>query len=153
MSFYGCNMNLELQQRAVEYNAIIREHDNLREGLFEQMPPLEMKTNQPYTNGFNGDDLDDEILTEEEIQQQQIQQQQEAAKTLLNIFSEETPAPVKPAAQNNIDLLDGLFDSSVPTAPVIQPSNSVPSNNQVDLMGNDLLFSLSGKLNYYYCYF
>lgn len=151
MSFYGCNMSLELQQRAVEYNTIIRDHSNLREGLFEQMPALDIKTNQSYTNGFNGDDLDEEILTEEEIQQQQIKQQQEAAKTLLNIFSEEpssgTPNPTAKAAsspKNNVDLLDGLFDTDVGSMPVMQSSNNISNGNPIDLMSNNsnMLFGL-----------
>lgn len=144
LSFYGCNMSLELQQRAVEYNSIVRMHPNLQEGLFEQMPALEMKANQPYTNGFNVDDLDEEILTEEEQQQQQIKQQQEAAKTLLNIFSEDAPSTTQPVIQpkNNVDLLDGLFDDS--TAAPVMPASNVASANPVDLMSNnsDMLFSL-----------
>jgi len=136
-------MNLELQQRAVEYSAVIREHCNLRDGLFEIMPALEMKANQAYTNGFNGDDLAEEILTQEEIQEQQIKQQQEAAKTLLNIFSDDTPA--QPASSktippsNNVDLLDGLFDASnVPSVPVLNPSTNSRAN-PIDLMSNDLI--------------
>lgn len=146
MSVYGCNMSLELQQRAVEYNSIIRDQPNLKEGLFEQMPPMEMKMNQPYTNGFNADDLDDEILTEEEQQQQQIKQQQEAAKTLLNIFSDDAPATAngvtspKPAVtntQSNIDLLGDLMGGGdFNPAPVMQ---AAPTSN-----GFDDLFGLSG---------
>lgn len=143
MSVYGCNMSLELQQRAVEYNSIIRDQPSLKEGLFEQMPPMEMKMNQPYTNGFNADDLDDEILTEEEQQQQQIKQQQEAAKTLLNIFSDDVPAtanggtsprPAVTNTQSNIDLLGDLMgggDSN--PAPVLQAAPT--SNGLDDLLG------------------
>ena len=43
MSIYGCHMNLELQQRAVEYNSIFKKHDYLRSGLFESMPEFETK--------------------------------------------------------------------------------------------------------------
>ncbi len=143
MSVYGCNMNLELQQRAVEYNAVIREHANLRDGLFETMPALEMKVNQAYTNGFNGDGLAEEVLTQEEIHEQQIKQQQEAAKTLLNIFSDDAPSQATsattptPQTHTNIDLLDGLFDASnVPSTPVLNPSSR---SNPIDLMGGDLL--------------
>lgn len=146
MSFYGCNMSLELQQRAVEYNAIIREYSNLRDGLFEQIPPMEIKTNQPYTNGFNVDDLDEEILTEEEQQQQALKQQQEAAKTLLNIFSEDTPAPPS-NPQTNVDLLGDLMGGDILSEPITQPaSNNNNNSNKVgDLLGNnsDLLSSLS----------
>ena len=54
-------MNLELQQRAVEYNSIIKRYTNLKDGLFEQMPPLEMKQTT-YVNG-----VDEEAYLNEQI--------------------------------------------------------------------------------------
>ena len=72
----------------------------------------------------------------------QMRQQQEAAKTLLNIFSDDT-VPVMAHTgniSNNVDLLDGLFDIGVnlPSTPVMKATSSMSHS---DLMGNDLLFS------------
>ena len=152
MSVYGCNMNLELQQRAVEYNSIIRNHGGIKDGLFEQMPVIEMKSN-PYANGDeNANDAEDQEAQELQLKRQQ----EEAAKTLLDIFSEDASppsntAPVflnaqpasKPpptAANNNFDLL-GLMDDGPSAAPVTNSNTAAQS--QPDF---DSLFQLSAPV-------
>lgn len=145
MSFYGCNMNLELQQRAVEYNSIIRIHNNLSEGLFEQMPPIEMKTNSTYSNGIACEE-NDEPISEEERRQMQLLQQQEAAKTLIDIFKDDQSSnevSVTTKTQNNNDLFDLMNDDGPSTVKTSTTTSSIAnksttSNNQNDL---DLLFS------------
>lgn len=152
MSVYGCNMNLELQQRAVEYNSIIRNHGSIKDGLFEQMPVIEMKSN-PYANGDeNANDAEDQEAQELQLKRQQ----EEAAKTLLDIFSEDAsppantapvfmnaaqPASVKPAVSNNFDLL-GLMDDGPSAAPV---STSTVSSSQPANVDFDSLFNVSAS--------
>lgn len=142
MSIYGCNMNLELQQRAVEYYAIIRNHEQLRDGLFEQMPALEMKTSSTYSNGVSLDDTTQEPLSEEEKRQQHLLQQQEAAKTLIDIFKDDSPeppaaaaapalAPTSPANTNNNDIFDLLSDT--PSVANTTPANAAPQSTSNDL--------------------
>lgn len=154
LSVYGCNMNLELQQRAVEYHAILKNHETLKDGLFEQMPVIEMKAN-PYTNG----DESAAAVDDEEAELQLKRQQEEAARDLLNIFSEgSTPpntAPVftstntstsKPnnTGGTNLDLLD-LIDStttskSAATTVTAAAAAKAPVNPLADL---DSIFSSS----------
>ena len=102
-------MNLELQQRAVEYNLVIKKYDNLREGLFEQMPPLEMRANINLPNGVN-----DEAENNEEAagagneaslmgddSQQQKKQKEDATKTLLDLFDDDiSSTPVQTPTTN-----------------------------------------------------
>ena len=59
MSIYGCHMNLELQQRAVEYNSIFKKHNELRQDLFESMPEFENKNNLTNSNQ-NEETIDNE---------------------------------------------------------------------------------------------
>ena len=131
MSIYGCNMNLELQQRAVEYNLVIKKYDNLREGLFEQMPPLEMRPNINLPNGMeeeengelgneqsllggeNGANDNDAINNEALVKQKQ---KEEATKTLLDLFDD---------------------DLGVNTTATPMPPNNKPNNDLFDLMSND----------------
>ncbi|UJR16061.1 hypothetical protein I4U23_002974 [Adineta vaga] len=40
MTYYACNMNLELQTRAVEYTSLFTRHDNIRASIVERMPVL-----------------------------------------------------------------------------------------------------------------
>ena len=121
MSFYGCNMNLELQQRAVEYNSIIKNYENLRDGLFEQMPAMEMKTNSTYSNGINCEDIQEDTMTEEEKHQLQLLQQQEAAKTLIDIFKDD---PIETPTQP-------------PSSVVLISSNKSTNNDIFDLLNDD----------------
>ncbi|CAB4062291.1 AP1G1 [Lepeophtheirus salmonis] len=38
---FGCHMEVDLQQRGVEFSRLFREHNNLRPAILESMPPLE----------------------------------------------------------------------------------------------------------------
>lgn len=96
-------MNLELQQRAVEYHAIIKKHDNLRDGLFEQMPAIELKisyanANSTTTNNVDQENLYEEFQSEEDKKKEQERFKEEAAKTLIDIFSDDTLGPISPTA-------------------------------------------------------
>lgn len=51
-------MNLELQQRAVEYNSIFKKHDDLRNGLFEAMPEFEAKNQLDSTNNEENENIE-----------------------------------------------------------------------------------------------
>lgn len=163
MSVYGCNMNLELQQRAVEYNVVLRKYENMREGLFEQMPAIELKSttyaNTSSSNLDDGSGMPDEMNGDDDDaadndRQQQERAKEEAAKTLIDIFSDDTfgsvsPPPAvlaKPEATTNkpsVNDMDDIFKMpehqqhhSSAVAPVAQPSKN-PLN---DL---DSLFSSS----------
>lgn len=121
MSVYGCNMNLDLQQRAVEYNTVLKKYESLREGLFEQMQPFELK--QTYVT----EEDDYEAANEEDKQQEKERLKQEAAKNLLDIFGEDSSESItttvpNPPSTNANSLLD-IFD-----APAVQSTK--PSNNQ-----------------------
>jgi hypothetical protein len=137
MSIYGCNMNLELQQRAVEYNLVIRKYENLRDGLFEQMPPLELRPNINLPNGMdddeNGEQQEDgneqsllgemngasennDASTNEALVKQK--QKEEATKTLLDLFDDDlggistttTTTTTATTTNNNNKINNDLFD-------------------------------------------
>jgi hypothetical protein len=119
-------MNLELQQRAVEYNLVMKKYDNLRDGLFEQMPPLEMRPNINLPNGIEdeenseqgneqslfGSNENDAANNEAIVKQKQ---KEEATKTLLDLFDDDTTT----------------------TTPATIPINNKPNNDLFDLMSNE----------------
>lgn len=49
---FGCNLNVELQQRGIEFSQLFRKYDHLRPALLERMPPME--TARPQANGIIG---------------------------------------------------------------------------------------------------
>jgi hypothetical protein len=141
---------LELQQRAVEYNAVIKKFPNLRDGLFEQMPPMEMKERYLNDDSLN---QNDELLTEEEQRAQQEKNKEEVAKTLLDLFDTDdtgtagsSPQPphisdMPSGANTNASILD-LFDQPAPSAAVNKPG-AVASNQTSSNV--DLLFGLDSS--------
>ena len=154
MSVYGCNMNLELQQRAVEYNAVIKNFPNLRDGLFEQMPPIEMKErympNQDDSPNKNGAG-DEELLNEEEQKNRQ-NNKEEVARTLLDLFEDEPSSTSPPVTANhstattaNSNILD-LFDTpAVPAARAAAPATAPTIAINPTSANMDLLFGLDSK--------
>ncbi|KAF0047349.1 hypothetical protein F2P81_000982 [Scophthalmus maximus] len=60
VSIYGSCMDVELQQRAVEYNALFRKYDHMRAAVLERMPVIE-KNSSGHTNGETAGDAVKEI--------------------------------------------------------------------------------------------
>ncbi|KAG8144285.1 putative AP-1 complex subunit gamma protein [Naja naja] len=117
VSIYGSSIDVELQQRAVEYNALFKKYDHMRSALLERMPVLEkLAANGPTdVTQPNG----------------------EAEPTIL-----ETKPPLSslpPASQAN-DLLDLLGSNDI--TPVI---STAPSSKAASAGGE--LLDLLGDLN------
>ncbi|XP_012589513.1 PREDICTED: AP-1 complex subunit gamma-like 2 isoform X3 [Condylura cristata] len=98
VSIYGSCLDVELQQRAVEYNTLFRKYDHMRAAILEKMPLVE-----------RGDPQVDE----------ETKESKEAAP-----LSEVAPIPAEPQASNLLDLLDLLDGTSGETqhVPPLIPS-------------------------------
>ncbi|KAG2470282.1 AP1G1 protein, partial [Polypterus senegalus] len=120
VSIYGSSIDVELQQRAVEYNALFKKYDHMRSALLERMPIMEKST----TNGPT--DI--------------IQTNGEAEPSVLE--NKHITGGHQPASQAN-DLLDLLGGSNV--MPVIQTAASTKpasaGGELLDLLGD---LTLSG---------
>lgn len=60
---FGCHLNVELQQRGVEFSQLFKKYEHLRPALLERMPPMEVTRN---TND-NGP-----ILTNGEVEEEDL---------------------------------------------------------------------------------
>lgn len=61
---FGSHLNVELQQRGVEFSQLFKKYEHLRPALLERMPPMEVARTShdngpPMTNG----DLEEEELS------------------------------------------------------------------------------------------
>ncbi|XP_061204573.1 AP-1 complex subunit gamma-1-like isoform X4 [Neopsephotus bourkii] len=115
VSIYSSSIDVELQQRAVEYNALFKKYDHMRPALLERMPVMEKVT-------INGPT---------EI----VQSNGETESAVL-----ETKSPLsglQPLSQVN-DLLDLLGGSDItpviPTAPTSKPDST--GGELLDLLGD-----------------
>ncbi|KAL9975141.1 hypothetical protein ACROYT_G012263 [Oculina patagonica] len=139
---FEVNMDVELQQRGVEFGSLFKNHDSMRSALLEKMPVMESKlSSEPVTNG--------EVPSQPEIQAKEaavIEQKppptKPASDTLLDLLGggpqpEPTPAPVQPpapASSSGGDLLDLLGDLDLgstnagpPPMNMVAPSPAVPN--------------------------
>ncbi|KAM6203013.1 AP-1 complex subunit gamma-like 2 [Rhynchocyon petersi] len=85
VSIYGSCLDVELQQRAVEYNTLFRKYDHMRAAILEKMPLVDR--GQPQEN-------------------------EEAEESTTAQVSEAAPVPTEPQASKLLDLLDLLDGDS-----------------------------------------
>ena len=115
MDIYGRSVNVELQQRSVEYTQVFNKFDNLRSSLLEQMPLIESSRSKNILHEpMNGE-------------------------SLLNGISENSTRDVqienKKNLQENQNILDILGDVSSPSQPLEPPSKS-GVNDLLDILGD-----------------
>ncbi|XP_069341633.1 AP-1 complex subunit gamma-like 2 isoform X2 [Eulemur rufifrons] len=107
VSIYGSCLDVELQQRAVEYNALFRKYDHMRAAILEKMPLVER----------GGPQVDEEA-----------KENKAAAK-----LSEAAPLPAEPQASKLLDLLD-LLDGPSEDAQHPPPLDPSPGGALVQLL-------------------
>ncbi|KAI2662163.1 AP-1 complex subunit gamma-1 [Labeo rohita] len=130
VSIYGSSIDVELQQRAVEYNALFKKYDHMRPALLERMPIMEKTaTNGPAEIQTNGE-TDSTILDTKHPPN--ITQPASQANDLLDLLGGndvvpviQTTVPTKPASAGG-ELLDLLGDLSLTGGPTPTPAPSVP---------------------------
>uniref|UniRef100_A0A8D0CXQ2 AP-1 complex subunit gamma n=1 Tax=Sander lucioperca TaxID=283035 RepID=A0A8D0CXQ2_SANLU len=122
VSIYGSSIDVELQQRAVEYNALFKKYDHMRPALLERMPIMEKSASNGPT----------------EI----VQTNGETEPSVVE--PKHLPPVTQPVNQAN-DLLDLLGGNDV--VPVIQttmPTKPASAGGELlDLLGD---LSLSGRI-------
>ncbi|XP_037788678.1 LOW QUALITY PROTEIN: AP-1 complex subunit gamma-1-like [Penaeus monodon] len=167
VSAFGSHLNIELQQRGIEYNQLFTRHSHMRGALLERMPPFENNRIQEndkvaLTNGVDASPDNQALLNDFTAPNNNANENYES-NALLDLLGgmdpgesnavqpSTTPAPITapaPAPAVNSDILDllGGLDST-PAAPV-------PATNMNDTMSsgqstnsNNSAYLLDGLLN------
>uniref|UniRef100_A0AAY4E2C7 AP-1 complex subunit gamma n=1 Tax=Denticeps clupeoides TaxID=299321 RepID=A0AAY4E2C7_9TELE len=131
VSIYGSSIDVELQQRAVEYNALFKKYDHMRPALLERMPIMEKTaTNGPSEIVQTNGETDSTVLDTKHPPT--ITQPPSQGNDLLDLLGGndvvpviQTSLPTKPPSAGG-ELLDLLGDLSLTGAPPPAPA-SVPS--------------------------
>uniref|UniRef100_A0A672LGW4 AP-1 complex subunit gamma n=1 Tax=Sinocyclocheilus grahami TaxID=75366 RepID=A0A672LGW4_SINGR len=118
VSIYGSCIDLELQQRAVEYNALFKKYDHMRAAVLERMPVMD-KNSPGHTNGdTSGENKEPDPSKPKPVE--------------AGLLSE-------PASQV-CDLLDLLGGTDTPLQPNPGPNSTPTTTSSADLL--DLLGGL-----------
>ncbi|XP_022247312.1 AP-1 complex subunit gamma-1-like [Limulus polyphemus] len=128
IDIYGGNINIEIQQRAVEFSALVTKHNHLRPSLLERMPAMESK-NPSGSALQNGQATEDELLgdsTSKDGPHESLTSTSDSSMFLdllggtsdIQATSSEVIKPTAPLSVSSdlLDLLGGL-DSSTQVAP------------------------------------
>ncbi|XP_059952418.1 AP-1 complex subunit gamma-like 2 isoform X2 [Mesoplodon densirostris] len=107
VSIYGSCLDVELQQRAVEYNTLFQKYDHMRAAILEKIPLVER----------GGSQVDEEAKENEETAQ----------------LSEAAPVPTEPQASKLLDLLD-LLDGPSGDAQHPPPLDPTPGGALIHLL-------------------
>nr|CAH8868296.1 unnamed protein product [Trichobilharzia regenti] len=158
IKFYSTNVNLELQQRSVEYNKICSQPTNIRNGLLDCMPVVSTKalsgTSNPDSEGrtvdendtnggiggLNSGNVEDLLVNGSSAQTQSL--------TIFDLLGPENESDSKNGATNttanpsanNTHLLD-LLDAFAPSGAVVPQHNNTQS---IPGLPNDLFSSKNG---------
>uniref|UniRef100_A0A672R875 AP-1 complex subunit gamma n=1 Tax=Sinocyclocheilus grahami TaxID=75366 RepID=A0A672R875_SINGR len=130
VSIYGSCIDLELQQRAVEYNALFKKYDHMRAAVLERMPVMD-KNSPGYTNGDTpGEIKEPDTSKPKPVEAGLLSEPASQVCDLLDLLGgtdtplQPSPAPTStPTTTSSADLLDllgGLEPTPVPTVSVYE---------------------------------
>lgn len=137
---YGNHMNIEIQQRSVEYSTIMMKSSSVRNGLLERMPPIEVKdTTAPPTS-----QQDSEIVVKETNKLAPVVTSQAEQPSLLDVTSSDVPVPMattQPAGDNALLDLLGMDLGPTPAVgqmlpPAMQQPHPPMETGLLDLLGD-----------------
>ncbi|XP_035208800.1 LOW QUALITY PROTEIN: AP-1 complex subunit gamma-1-like [Stegodyphus dumicola] len=131
LDIFGTNVNVELQQRAIEFSSLFRKYNHLRPSLLEHMPAMESKSSNNVAIQ-NGDITEEDLFSNAIKENKENQKNVEDSSVLLDLlsgstnnttFEPEISAPeVKLPSVNGPDLLDLL--GGLDLEPQVQSSYS-----------------------------
>ncbi|EEB10075.1 conserved hypothetical protein [Pediculus humanus corporis] len=150
---FGCHLNVELQQRGVEFSQLFKKYEHLRPALLERMPPMEVSrpindNGPPITNG----DVEEEDLSNSGLDDHSPVQHQDS-NTLLDLLGGSDddviepykPEPTKHNISSNQDLLDLLGGLDVSNTEKSSPVTGQP-NSQVINYNNNVMHMNSSNI-------
>lgn len=131
---FGSHLNIDLQQRGVEFAQLFGQYNHLRESLLEKMPA--MTINKINGTNSNGDIMEEELpkITSEKTINNNVKSNTETLLDLLGNGDDIISPPVQTTltttvvpASNLLDLL-GDIDMSAPAMPIMNNNNN---NNNI----------------------
>ncbi|OXB65110.1 hypothetical protein ASZ78_008393 [Callipepla squamata] len=130
VSIYGSSIDVEIQQRAVEYNALFKKYDHMRPALLERMPVMEKVTTNGPTEIVQTNGETETAVLETKPPHSGLQTGSQA-NDLLDLLGGNDITPVIPTAPTSKpasaggELLDLLGDLNLTGSPVSAPAPQI----------------------------
>ncbi|GFY61810.1 hypothetical protein TNIN_260921 [Trichonephila inaurata madagascariensis] len=129
LDIFGTNVNVELQQRAIEFSSLFRKFDHLRPSLLERMPAMENR-NSRETVVQNGEVGEEDVSAVKEDKENKNVEDSNVLLDLLSSTSETNQPEISQTKEKSTsgesDLLDLLGGLDLETKP---QSSFLPSQN------------------------
>lgn len=133
LQYHQTSLDVEVQQRAVEYSNLFN-HDQIRRGVLEKMPPPQIKE-------------ENRVLGEASVKQRKAKNRRsKPIKTseqdlLMDLMGDSGPAqsPINGSSSNNADLLADILGGTTSPAPQSNAATNAPQSNVsaiMDLFGS-----------------
>ncbi|XP_017778337.1 PREDICTED: AP-1 complex subunit gamma-1 isoform X2 [Nicrophorus vespilloides] len=122
VSTFSSSLNIELQQRGVEFSQLFGKHESLRSALLERMPPMELNRQTDDEMQTNGESDMHEMKLDDSPQHRNTESNAlldllGSDSSDLDIIKPNNPMPTQPVSNSNnqdlLDLLGGLDTLSV----------------------------------------
>lgn len=137
VSIYGSCIDVELQQRAVEYNALFKKYDHMRAAVLERMPVIEKTSGQSNGVSSGGPVKDGQPVKIKPAESLLAQPPPSQVSDLLDLLGDSgpqeqsslavgvpapglAPSPASTAGGDLLDLLGGLEPPPAAPAPSLQ---------------------------------
>ncbi len=143
---FGCHLEIDLQQRGVEFSQLFRKHDGMRSALLEPMPPMERDTSM----SGNANDNNSAVNVNGASQQEESNLLGNDLADLnlgLSIIGSTAGSGGTPGAANEMSLLDLIDSSGGGGAPNPASTTSSFNNAANNNKGQDSLLDLLGDLD------
>lgn len=122
---YGSSLDVELQQRALEYSVIFTKYDQMRGGLLEAMPAYEKDLDGEVTEMPTSQDQGPDLLDIGGVEEEQTGTNEDL---LANLLLDETPAVATEAPQkqdSSSSALEDILNMGNTSAPPTTTSNDL----------------------------
>ncbi|XP_055371083.1 AP-1 complex subunit gamma-1 isoform X2 [Condylostylus longicornis] len=152
---FGTHLNVDLQQRGVEFTQLFNSHQHLRPPLLEKMPPLQVNRSSPQNNSNNSYEENGSELIENGLEESEQHNQGDQSNALLDLLCGTDISPSDVTLQrknsknantisselqtpttNNQDLLDLLGGLDLTTSNSQQPQQITSTNIENHILNN-----------------
>ncbi|XP_031628830.1 AP-1 complex subunit gamma-1 isoform X2 [Contarinia nasturtii] len=124
---FGSHLDIDLQQRSVEFSQLFKAHNNLRPALLEKMPPMQITRDSNQNSEFNEES--EELITNGDDNGENLNSKiaPSDSNALLDLLGENSSPMMSPTSMNPSEKQQYSSNN--------KQNNAMPSSDLLDLLG------------------